>query len=68
MKRQEKTNTETKTYLEPKDIALLESAAMCLRDRLLIRMLFHLGCRVSEALSLSVGDVNFTKNEVRLPT
>jgi integrase/recombinase XerD len=27
----------------------LEEAAQFLRDRLLIRLLFHLGCRVSEA-------------------
>jgi integrase/recombinase XerD len=48
-----------KAYLEPEEIALLEKAAGCLRDRLLIRLLFHLGCRVSEALALTVEDIDF---------
>jgi len=39
-----------KTYLEPKEIEQLENAVIYLRDKLLIRLLFHLGCRVSEAL------------------
>jgi integrase/recombinase XerD len=38
-----------KAYLEPAEIEKLEEAAQFLRDRLLIRLLFHLGCRVSEA-------------------
>lgn len=37
----------------------MEQAASCLRDRLLIRLLFHLGCRVSEALALTVDDIDF---------
>lgn len=28
-------------------------------DRLLIRLLFHLGCRVSEVLALKVSDIDF---------
>lgn len=48
-----------KTYLEPNEISLLESAATNLRDLLLIRILFRLGCRVSEALSLTVEDIDF---------
>jgi integrase/recombinase XerD len=39
-----------KAYLEPSEIEKLEEAAQYLRDRLLIRLLFHLGCRISEAL------------------
>jgi integrase/recombinase XerD len=39
-----------KTYLAPAEIALLEKSADNLRDRLLIRMLFHVGCRVNEAI------------------
>ena len=46
-----------KTYLEPEDIELIEGAATCLRDRLLIRILFRLGCRVSEALAFKVSDI-----------
>lgn len=34
------------------------------RDRLLIRILSRLGCRVSEALSLTVEDIDFSNAEV----
>jgi integrase/recombinase XerD len=36
----------------------MEKAATCLRDQLLIRVLFRLGCRVSEALALTVEDID----------
>jgi len=36
-----------KTYVEPQEIEKLEEVAKYLRDRLLIRLLFHLGCRIS---------------------
>ena len=39
-----------KAYVEPAEVILMEKAAGNLRDRLLILTLFHLGCRVSEAL------------------
>jgi integrase/recombinase XerD len=55
-----------KTYLEAAEIRELEQAAGCMRDRLLIRLLFHLGCRVSEALSLQVDDVDFTQGTVTI--
>jgi integrase/recombinase XerD len=48
-----------KVYLEPCEVTLMEKAATNLRDRLLIRLLFHLGCRVSEALALATEDVDF---------
>ena len=44
-----------KTYLEPSEISLLENETTNLRDRLLIKLLFHLGCRISEALALKTG-------------
>lgn len=47
-----------KTYLEPEDIEQLEKATLCLRDRLLIRLLFWSGCRVSEALGVKVEDID----------
>ena len=53
-----------KAYLEAKDIQKLESTATNMRDKLLIRLLFHLGCRVSEALSLAVEDIDFTQGTV----
>lgn len=53
-----------KVYVEPHEVILLEKAATNLRDRLLIRLLFHLGCRISEALSLSLEDVDFDRGSV----
>ncbi|MFC1934444.1 hypothetical protein ACFLXX_04820, partial [Chloroflexota bacterium] len=32
-----------KTYLEPKEVDRIEQAAECLRDKLLVRLLAHLG-------------------------
>lgn len=55
-----------KTYLHPSEVALLEEAATNLRDRLLIRVLFHLGCRVSEALALSVEDVDLERRTITI--
>jgi integrase/recombinase XerD len=48
-----------KSYIEPEEIALMEQAASNFRDRFLIHLLFHLGCRVSEALTLTVDDIDF---------
>ncbi|MDP2948250.1 MAG: tyrosine-type recombinase/integrase [Chloroflexota bacterium] len=45
-------------YMGPEEVERLEQAAAYLRDRLLIRLLFHLGCRISEALALEVKDVD----------
>jgi integrase/recombinase XerD len=53
-----------KAYLDPKDVESIEETATCLRDRLLIRILFHLGCRISEALALRVDDVDFDRGSV----
>jgi len=47
-----------KTYLEFSEVALVENAATNLRDKLLIRILFRLGCRVSEALGLTEENVD----------
>jgi len=59
-------NREVQTYLEPEDIELMERAATCLRDKLLIKLLFRLGCRVSEALALTVDDVDLGKSLVTI--
>ena len=53
-----------KAYIEPDEVAMMEKAATNLRDRLLIRSLFHLGCRVSEDLGLTVEDIDFSKSTV----
>jgi integrase/recombinase XerD len=56
----------TKAYLEAEEIGRLEGEATNLRDRLLIRLLFHLGCRVSEALSLKVDDIDLGQGMVTI--
>ncbi len=55
-----------KAYLEPEDVELMEQKASSLRDRLLIRLLFRLGCRVSEALALKVSDIDFNQGSIRI--
>jgi integrase/recombinase XerD len=55
-----------KTYLEPAEVEQLEQAAESLRDKLLIRLLSRLGCRISEALSISVGDIDFHQGKVAI--
>jgi len=49
-----------KAYLDYADVDLMERTAGYLSDRLLIRLLFRLGCRVSEALALKQSDIDFT--------
>jgi len=55
-----------KTYLEPNEIELMEKVAVCFRDRLLIRLLFRLGCRISEALALKVEEIDFGQGTVTI--
>lgn len=55
-----------KAYLEPEEVALMEKAATNLRDRILVRVLFHLGCRISEALNLEVKDIDFSKGTLTI--
>jgi integrase/recombinase XerD len=55
-----------KSYLEPEEINLMEEACTNLRDRLLMRLLFHLGCRISEALGITVEDVNLSNGTVTI--
>jgi len=50
-----------KTYLDSGEVGTLEEAATCIRDKLLIRLLFHLGCRISEALALEAKDIDFVR-------
>ena len=55
-----------KAYLEADEVGKLEKMATNLRDRLLIRVLFHLGCRISEALALEVNDIDSTRGTVTI--
>jgi len=55
-----------RAYLEIESTQQLEDAATNLRDRLLIRLLRRLGCRISEALALEVKDINFEQATVTI--
>jgi integrase/recombinase XerD len=55
-----------KAYLEPYEIEQLENAATNLRDRLLVRLLFRLGCRISEALASTVEDIDFSRDTITI--
>ena len=55
-----------RTYLEPEEVELLEKAATNVRDRLLIRILCRLGCRISEALALRVEDMDIDRGTVTI--
>ncbi len=55
-----------KAYLEPVEVERLEQAAEYLRDKLLIRLLFRLGCRVSEALAVAQEDIDFDQGAVTI--
>ncbi len=55
-----------KAYLEPEEVALMEKAATCFRDRLLIRLLFRSGCRISETLCLKVEDVDLAHGTITI--
>ena len=62
-----------KVYLTPEEVERMAQAATCVRDEVLIRMLFWLSCRVSEALGIRVEDVNpissfsFSSSGISLP-
>ena len=55
-----------KAYLEPVEVEQLEQAAEYLRDKLLVRLLFRLGCRISEVLGIGVDDVSFSQGTVTI--
>lgn len=55
-----------KTYLEVEEVQKLEKQARYLRDKLLIRLTFRLGCRISEALNIAVEDIDFKAGAVTI--
>lgn len=55
-----------KVYIEPEEISLIKQAASNLRDKILIHILFRLGCRISEALSIKVDDIDFAQGTVTI--
>jgi len=56
----------TKAYLEPEEILKMISNAGNPRDRLLVTMLFRLGCRVSEALGIAIDDIDLVNGCVTI--
>jgi integrase/recombinase XerD len=56
----------TKAYLEASEVERLEKSATNLRDRLLIRLLSHLGCRISEALGIKVEDIDLVNHTIAI--
>jgi integrase/recombinase XerD len=56
----------TKVYIDAEQVKLMEEAAEYLRDKLLIRLLFRLGCRISEALGIGVEDIDFDRGVVTI--
>ena len=55
-----------KSYIEPEEVTIMEQAASNLRDKIMVRVLFHLGCRVSEALSIAVEDIDLAKDLITI--
>jgi len=55
-----------RAYLEFDEVTLLEETANNLRDRLLMHLLFHLGCRITEALGIAVEDINLSEGTVTI--
>ena len=53
-----------KAYFEPEEVIKLKEAVDCLRDKLLVRLLHYSACRISEALSLTVQDIDFTRGTI----
>jgi integrase/recombinase XerD len=55
-----------KVYLSPEEVESMAETATCVRDNLLIRMLFWLACRVSEVLGIRVEDVDPVQGTVTI--
>lgn len=53
-------------YLTPEDVKKIEEGATCLRDRLLIHLLFDTGCRISEALALEPKDIDLARGTMTI--
>ena len=56
----------TKAYLEANEVRSLENVATNVRDKLLVRLLFRLGCRISEALGIAVSAIDFKEGTVTI--
>ncbi len=59
-------NVREDKYVTLAEINKLHRAADGIRDRVIIRVLFHLGLRASELVSLNVGDIDFKNRKVNV--
>ncbi len=55
-----------KEYLTPKETSLIEDAADNLRDKLFIRLLRRLACRLGEVLGIEEKHINFTLHQIKI--
>jgi len=55
-----------KVYIEINEVRSMEEAADNQRDRLLVRLLFRLGCRVSEAVAITVNALDLEQGTVTI--
>ena len=55
-----------KAYLEPEEVESWSRQPSTCGISCLIRLLFHLGCRVSEALGIRVDDIDFKQGTVTI--
>lgn len=53
-----------KTYLTIEDVDKLIQATTNLRDRIIIRLLFYTGCKVSELLNIKIADIDFNQGYI----
>ncbi len=56
----------TKMYLDFYGLKRLEESCTNLRDKLLIRLLFKLDCRISETLLIKTGDIDFANGNITI--
>jgi integrase/recombinase XerD len=56
----------TQEYLFPDQIQAIENAAMNFRDKLLIHLLYYLGCRISELLGIATENIDFDSGKVTI--
>ncbi len=55
-----------KVSLTPADVKDMQDQALCLRDALLIRIGFHIGCRVTELIKIDVPNVHFRSKTITI--
>ena len=53
-----------KTYLTEEDVKELIQKAACLRDEIIIRLLFYTGCKVSELLNIKIANIDFNQGHI----